>query len=138
MNKTVNDSPWQEEDEERRGFRRLAAGVRVRFHELSLRQRDRDYLRGVAEDVSLGGLFIATSYTFPVGTAISLEFHTSGEAGGAPVRAKAVVCWRRRWRQPRGMGLRFVEFEFLGQRRLESWITTVLAPETMAIAQSTV
>ncbi len=134
MNETVSDSLWQGEDEERRDFRRLAAGIRVRFHELSLRQRDREYLRGVAEDVSLGGLFIATSHTFPVGTAISLEFHTRGEAGGAPVRAKAVVCWRRRWRQPRGMGLRFVEFESLGQRRLESWITTVLTPEPVALA----
>jgi hypothetical protein len=47
------------------------------------------------------------------------------------VRAKAVVCWRRRWREPRGMGVRFVEFVSLGERRLESWIDTVLAPESI-------
>lgn len=125
-----SSSPRENEDAERRVFRRLAAGARVRFHEMSLRRPDLEYLRGVAEDVSLGGMFIATRHTFPVGTALSLEFHTR-EDGGAPVRAKAVVCWRRRWREPRGMGMRFVELEGLGQRRLEAWMETVLAPESI-------
>jgi uncharacterized protein (TIGR02266 family) len=118
------------ETEERRAFRRLAAGVRVRYQEVRLRRPEREYLRGVAADVSLGGMFLATRHTFPAGRTIELEFHPRGEEG-APVRAKAVVCWRRRWREPRGMGLRFVEFAALGARRLESWIDTVLAPDSI-------
>jgi uncharacterized protein (TIGR02266 family) len=113
--------------EERRAFRRLAAGVRVRYQDMRLRRPEREYLRGVAEDASLGGMFLATRHPFPEGTTIELELHPRDETG-APVRAKAVVCWRRRWRQPRGMGLRFVELAGLGSRRLESWIDTVLAP----------
>jgi uncharacterized protein (TIGR02266 family) len=124
--------PAEPETEERRAFRRLAAGVRVRYQELRLRRPERDYLRGVAEDISLGGMFLATRHTYPVGRTIELELHPRGEEGGAPVRAKAVVCWRRRWREPRGMGLRFVEFVGLGARRLESWIDTVLAPDSIS------
>ncbi len=122
--------PAEPESDERRAFRRLAAGVRVRYQEMRLRRPEREYLRGVAEDVSLGGMFLATRHTVPAGRTIELEFHPRGEEG-APVRAKAVVCWRRRWREPRGMGLRFVEFAALGGRRLESWIDTVLAPDSI-------
>jgi uncharacterized protein (TIGR02266 family) len=118
-----------QQPEERRVFRRLAAGVRVRYQDLRLRRAEREYLRGVADDVSLGGMFLATRHTFPEGTTIELEFRPNDESG-APVRAKAVVCWRRRWREPRGMGLRFVELTGLGARRLETWIDTVLAPES--------
>jgi uncharacterized protein (TIGR02266 family) len=114
-------------DEERRSFRRLAAGVRVRFREVHLRRPERQYLRALAEDVSLGGMFLATRHTYAEGTTVELEFHPRDETA-APVCAKAVVCWRSRWREPRGMGIRFVEFAALGARRLESWIDTVLAP----------
>jgi len=117
--------------EESRAFRRLAAGARVRYHELRLRRSEREYLRGVAEDLSLGGMFLATRHTFPEGTTIELEFQPNDEEA-APVRAKAVVCWRRRWRGPRGMGVQFVEFAALGARTLESWIDTVLAPESIS------
>lgn len=122
--------PAEPETEERRIFRRLAAGVRVRYQEVHLRRPEREYLRGVAEDVSLGGMFLATRHTFAAGRTIEIEFHPRGEEG-SPVRAKAVVCWRRRWREPRGMGLRFVEFAALGARRLESWIDTILAPDSI-------
>lgn len=118
--------------EDRREFRRLAAGVRVRFNELSLRRPERDYLKGITADVSFGGMFIATRHTFPEGTPIALEFHVRSDAGSLPVRARAVVCWRRRWLRPRGMGVRFVDFELLGQRRLESWLDIVLTPEAMS------
>lgn len=119
------------EEDERRLFRRLAAGVHVRYHGIALRRQEREYMRALAEDVSLGGMFIASPHTMPVGTTIELEFHPRDEHG-RPVHAKAVVCWRRRWRQPRGMGVRFVEFAALGARRLESWINTVLAPDSIS------
>jgi uncharacterized protein (TIGR02266 family) len=130
MSDNVMAVPAQPETEERRAFRRLAAGVRVRFQEMRLRRTECEYLRGVAEDVSFGGMFLATRHTFPVGRTIELEFHPRGEEG-APVRARAVVCWRRRWREPRGMGLRFVEFASLGARRLELWIDTILDPDSI-------
>jgi uncharacterized protein (TIGR02266 family) len=131
MNGNASAVSTQPEDDERRLFRRLAAGVHVSYHGVPLRRQEREYLKVVAENVSLGGMFLATRHTLPVGTTIELEFHPRDD-DGRTVRAKAVVCWRRRWRDPCGMGLRFVEFTALGARRLESWINTVLAPESIS------
>jgi hypothetical protein len=127
MNGNASAVSTEPMDEERRSFRRLASGVRVRYRQVHLRRPERQYLKALAEDVSLGGMFLATPHTYPEGTTMELEFHPRDEAG-TPVCAKAVVCWRHRWREPRGMGVRFVEFAALGARRLESWIDTVLAP----------
>jgi hypothetical protein len=117
------------ETDELREYRRIAAGVRVVYSGQRLRRPEQSYLTGVADNVSLGGMFLATRQTFKPGMLITLEFHAPWQMeDGPPVRARALVCWRRRWRQPQGMGLRFVDFEGLGQRRLETWLQTVLAP----------
>lgn len=117
------------ETHEWREYRRIAAGVRVVYRGQRLRRTEQFYLTGVADNVSLGGMFIAARQTFKPGTLISLEFHTPWDMEDGPlVRARALVCWRRRWRQPQGMGIRFVDFEGLGQRRLETWLQTVLTP----------
>lgn len=117
------------ETDEWREYRRIAAGVQVVYRGHRLRRTEQFYLSGVADNVSLGGMFVAARHTFKPGTLITLEFHTPRDLeDGPPVRARALVCWRRRWRQPRGMGVRFVDFEGLGQRRLETWLQTVLTP----------
>jgi hypothetical protein len=117
-------------DDEDRRFRRLAAGIRVFFRGTPLRRSDRDYLEGVAENVSLGGMFIATARPPREGSLVTLEFDRPAVPGGRAVRAKALVCWRRRWSQPRGMGIRFLEFENLGPVPLAAWLDEILAAET--------
>lgn len=112
--------------EDLRNYRRVAAGVRVVCSSAPVDRQAREYLEGIAENVSLGGLFIATPDPLPVGNVAMLQFYLDGE-DAEPVRAKAIVRWSRRWRRPRGMGLQFVEFEGLGWRRVESWIDVVLA-----------
>src|ERR1700681_2824326 len=99
MNGESGAVPPQPEDDERRRFRRLAAGVHVIFHGVPQRREEREYLKALAEDVSLGGMFLATRHTLPVGTTVEVEFHPRDEHDN-PVSAKAMVCWRRRWRQP--------------------------------------
>ena len=116
-----------ESPEDHRKFPRLAAGIHVRFRGASLRKPEREYLEGVAENVSLGGMFIATPRPLREGSLITLEFDRPAVAGWRPVRAKALVCWRRRWRNPRGMGIRFVELEGLGPLPLAVWLETILA-----------
>lgn len=120
-----------ESHEDQRKFPRLAAGIRVRFRGASLRKAEREYLEGVAENVSLGGMFIATPRPPREGSLITLEFDRPAFAGGRPVRAKALVCWRRRWRQPRGIGIRFVELEGLGPLPIAVWLEEILAADPM-------
>ncbi|HEX9943773.1 MAG TPA: PilZ domain-containing protein [Thermoanaerobaculia bacterium] len=133
-----------ESQDDPREFPRLAAGIRVLYRGIALRKPERDYLWGVAENVSLGGMYIATPHPPREGHLVWLEFHVPGDEGARPVRARALVCWRRRWRQPRGMGVRFVEFENLGWQRLESWMSAALTrgerskatPETGSVIQT--
>lgn len=85
----------------------------------------REYLDGIARDLSIGGLFLESRRPLPKGTLVDLDFFMEGE-DGEPVHARAVVRWVRRWLRPRGMGLEFIDVEGLGATRLESWIESVL------------
>ena len=110
---------------DQRSYRRVAAGVRVVCSSTPIDRQAREYLEGIAENLSVGGLFLATPDPLPAGSVVALQFFIDGDEA-EPVRARAVVRWSRRWRRPRGMGLQFVDFEGLGERRVESWVEAVL------------
>ena len=89
---------------ERRRSRRLDLAVDVGFETAN------NFYQGFSEDLSDGGLFVATYQLEPVGTIIEIEFTLPN---GHIVRARGEVRWLRDLRndsadvQP-GMGLRFV------------------------------
>ena len=111
---------------DQRVFPRVAAGTGVTFAALPVDRKSRRYLESVAGNLSLGGMFLATRYTFRPGTLLQLEFAIPGLEQAEPVRARAIVRWRRWWRNPRGMGVQFVEFEGLGRQQLTEWLDHVL------------
>lgn len=93
---------------------------------VQIERSTREYLDGIARDVSIGGLFLETRRPLPKGTLVDLDFFIEGNEREEPVHARAVVRWVRRWFRPRGMGLEFIDVEGLGPTRLESWIESVL------------
>ena len=114
---------------EQRTFPRIPAGTPVAMTPLPLDRRGRSDLESTAHNLSLGGMFLATEYSFRAGTVLQLEFRLPDEGnGGAPVHARAVVRWRRWWRSPRGMGVQFVELEGRGRDRLKEWLDHARAP----------
>ena len=83
----------------------------------------RDYYERVARNVSLGGLFVEADPPPPVGTLVRLELRLDPKDPDAEaVLATALVRWRQRWSQPRGMGLEFIDFEGLGETDLAKWL----------------
>ncbi len=69
-----------------------------------------NFFHGITEDISQGGLFIATSQLYPIGTPISLSLLLDGVELND---IQAEVVWVREEVQqegtsPRGMGVRFV------------------------------
>ena len=104
----------------RRAYPRTAADVRVSYHEEPVTSGTREYLEGLAADIGIGGMFIATENPLPKGSVASLEFRTGADAEG--VRARAMVRWVRRIGQPKGMGIEFIEVDGLGERGLDEWI----------------
>jgi c-di-GMP-binding flagellar brake protein YcgR len=116
---------------ERRKHVRIATNISIRFYKEDLDRKSRKKLSGIAENCSLGGMYLSTEDTFPEGSVLSLEFEIdSEESGPTVVKARAVVRWSRRWSAPRGMGLEFVEFEGPGNRSFAEWMA-VLAKKAM-------
>ena len=125
-------APPPADHDERRLYPRVRMGVRISYRPVDLAANARRYLAGIAEGLSLGGLFLPARQPFPEGSVVSLRFYPPEGADPRPLSAKAVVRWRRCWTRPRGMGLQFVEFEGLGARRLAAWLDLVLAGESSA------
>ena len=101
---------------ERRKFNRVATNVHVQFREQEVDDSTQEYFEGVAQDSSLGGIFLATNHLFSPGSIVSLIFKFLLDNEEVEIEAKAIVRWTRRIFQPRGMGLEFFEFEGLGGR----------------------
>jgi Tfp pilus assembly protein PilZ len=116
------------DDEKRSHYRAILPGTQVIYRAAPVRSQDRRYLVGVAENLSLGGLFMATPRPFPVGTLVFLDLYPGGDGEGTPFSARGVVRWRQLWREPRGMGLQFLEFSNLADRPVPALLDQALAP----------
>lgn len=77
-----------------------------------------------AENISTGGMFIATARPLPPNTMFVLEFFPPGSA--QPVKAKARVVWTRtRLSAPgskRGMGVQFVDLDETEEARIKEMV----------------
>ena len=107
----------------------VIGGTEVFFRADQVHGFDREYVRGAGEDLSVGGMFVATRSSMPVASLIRLMiFIPFDVAGEPPVTCRAVVRWRgARHGGSRGMGVQFLEFKGLGELRLTAWLDTILA-----------
>src|SRR5207249_4619200 len=91
--------------ETRRAHDRTELHVAVTF------ESDHNFFMGFSENISEGGLFIATHTLRDVGTRIALTFELPGSAQS--IRAICEVRWSRVYNEtsdtPPGLGLSFVE-----------------------------
>lgn len=76
---------------------------------------------GRTEDVGAGGMFIATRRPLSRRTRLTLEAFLDASDEPA-VRAEAVVRWRRRFAEPRGMGVEITAASEQDRRRLRRWL----------------
>lgn len=74
---------------------------------------DHNFYAGFAENLSAGGIFVATHMLKPVGELIEFSIFLPGTS--APVRGRGEVRWVREYNErsnvPPGMGIRFIELE---------------------------
>ncbi|MCA9515930.1 MAG: PilZ domain-containing protein [Myxococcales bacterium] len=83
---------------------------------------------GVSENVSEGGIFVASFETYPPGTELDLVFSVPG-VGAPEIAVRASVC---RTREPRGrvaevmpgMGMRFVDLDDDGRAAIAAYVET--------------
>jgi len=116
------------DQDRRRDYRSILPSTEVIYRAAPVRPRDRRYLLGVAENLSLGGLFISTHHPFGVGTVVLLDLFP-GAGDRTPFSARAVVRWRNLWWEPRGMGLQFLDFANVAERPVPALLDGALAPQ---------
>jgi uncharacterized protein (TIGR02266 family) len=72
-------------------------------------ESESNFYMGLSENLSEGGLFIATHLVKPIGTTISVSFLLPGPA--EPIKATGTVRWTREYSETSdvgpGMGVRF-------------------------------
>jgi uncharacterized protein (TIGR02266 family) len=86
---------------------------------------DSNFYVGFADNMSEGGLFVATHELLPIGDTIDLEFKLSDDQ--SPVVASAEVCWHRAVTDTTidvlpGFGARFLDLDEGDRERLESFL----------------
>lgn len=89
----------------RRRYSRYAVELEVSM------SSDHNFYAGFAENLSEGGVFVATHSLKAVGSVVELSIHLPG--ADAPVRMRGEVRWVREYRDgsevPPGIGIRFLE-----------------------------
>ncbi len=101
-----------------RRHRRVSIAAEVHLHS------DTNLYAGITNNLSRGGLFVATSDLLAKGTVLDLEF--SIPDGGPPIRTTGVVRWLREDLEdieaPPGMGVQFVELQERSKDRLKRFV----------------
>ena len=110
-----------EVDIERRTDQRVAVNVGVTM------SSDSNLYVGLTDDISAGGLFIATHEMLPVGQIVELDFRLPEHQ--EPISVRAEVRWQRTYSDPTngvlpGFGAAFVDLDEEDQTRLEDFVNS--------------
>jgi uncharacterized protein (TIGR02266 family) len=101
-----------------RQHRRVALSAEIHL------ESESNLYAGITNNISEGGVFVATPNLLDRGTVLDLEF--SVPDGGPPIRTTGLVRWIREdldsIEGPPGMGVQFVELDEAARRRLERFV----------------
>jgi uncharacterized protein (TIGR02266 family) len=109
--------------EQNPGERRTAPRIELEV-EVGM-ETDHNFYTGLTQDISSGGLFVATGISYNVGDRMVVRFTLPGRA--EPIVADAEVRWLRDTRymrtdSPEGVGLRFVSLTPEARKSIEAFL----------------
>lgn len=115
----------------KRRYPRISSETRIWWRPVDVTVEARNYLVGMAENYSFGGVFLVTDEPLKKRNIIEIAFTVPD---GPPVTVQAVVQWVRRFRKPSGVGVQFIEFKGVGERDFETLIKSLFDTSTGASA----
>jgi uncharacterized protein (TIGR02266 family) len=87
---------------------------------------EHNFYAGFIENMSVGGVFMATHLLKPLGELMELNIHLPGHL--EPVRARGEVRWVREYNEdnnvPPGIGIRFVEVDAASIQAIEEFLAS--------------
>ncbi len=87
---------------------------------------DHNFYAGFIENMSVGGVFMATHLLKPLGELMELTIHLPGHE--EPVHARGEVRWVREYNEannvPPGMGIRFVEVDAASMQAIDRFLAS--------------
>ncbi|MGC4090294.1 MAG: TIGR02266 family protein [Polyangiaceae bacterium] len=121
MSKATTAQPIEPTSADRGSQRRIHSRFSVDL-DVSLGS-DHNFYSGFAENLSVGGVFVATHQVRPVGEKVEVSIHLPD---GTEVRATGEVRWTRLFNaesdMPPGMGLRFTELNTGADKAIERFL----------------
>jgi hypothetical protein len=112
-------------NEQKRKFRRIATHLLVEFFRDSVDNAIRQHQKGLAENCSMGGMFIKTDHLFSRGSVFTLEFELETAAKiRTLIQARAIVRWVQRLAEHPGMGVEFILFNGSGANQFSDWLVS--------------
>lgn len=105
-----------------REFRRVPAEIEVEVSQSS----EHNFYTGFTQNISEGGLFLATNMMIPIGSKLTFRFNMEGFP--EPIMVNGVVRWLREPHGfigdlPPGLGVQFVDLPEPHKRFVESFIS---------------
>ena len=114
----VSDEGNDDQEEAGRGTKRVAVQVRVDL------RSENTFFTGFSENISEGGLFIATEAPHQIGDEIDVELALMGD--GQKISQRVVVRWIRPLEAagglPAGMGVQFIELSTHEKAALQEFV----------------
>jgi uncharacterized protein (TIGR02266 family) len=89
-------------------------------------ESDHNFFTGLSENISEGGIFVATHSLREIGATFALELRLPGRE--EPIRATAAVRWTRVYCEtsdsPPGLGLQFIDIEDEAVEAIRKFVAT--------------
>ncbi|MGR3179678.1 MAG: PilZ domain-containing protein [Candidatus Anammoxibacter sp.] len=108
---------------DKRQYHRISTDISVKFSMEDVDSESKERLTGLAEDCGKGGMFLSTDNLLPNGSVINIEFRPKTDSENKLfIQTQAVVCWVQSKKKPKGMGIKFTEFEGVENSNFAEWI----------------
>jgi hypothetical protein len=126
----MSEQPQPQPSAERRRSPRQSARLIVHFEPRGRAAAPPSAAR--TEDLGPDGMFIATRRPLARGTRLFVEAFLD-DSPEPPVGLECVVRWRRRFREPHGMGVSIVAGSASDLERLGRWLAAVTPPAALPL-----
>ena len=117
--------------QEQRFFERYDVDFQVHFWEGHNGNKNKLASTGTCRNCSLGGIYFTTDTLLQINKLITIQFDISiDEETIETIQVQSIIAWVKDWTEPRGIGLKFINFTGSQKEKYDKWINTLKTERT--------